>query len=130
MSWEITYQGNHLNSDDFTLDELEAVEKASGVPWSILNAYREVRVAKALLAVLLVRLGQSDAQMTDTLTKLTMRDIKNVFTWIPEDGEEKNNEVDDSDPLEQTNLRQISPNSSTGVSGITTGPRKKRANSA
>lgn len=129
MSWLIKIRGSEVSSDDFTLEELEAVEKASGTPWSVLNAYREIRVAKAMLAVVLVRLGVPDTLMVKELSALTLRDIKSAFVWVPdEDDGGGGGGDDDDDPLDPTPPPPpTSQKSSAGASSVTTGRPKKHA---
>ena len=122
--WTITWQGTEHSSDDFTLEELGATEKASGTPWSVSNPLREVTVARAWLAVVLVRGGMDDAEVAAQLDTLTLGRIKDAFAYVADDTDIPVGE-DTPAPLVLS-----SATSSSGVSDAGSGHRKKRAASA
>ena len=85
MPWKVSYDGTTFTSDDLTMVELEAVEVTSGKPWSAINPLIHVPSARALLAVLLLRQGVPDAEVSERIDVLTVGAIKKVFTWEKED---------------------------------------------
>lgn len=97
MTWRITFAGVDMTSDDFTIGELGEVEKVSGVPWSIANPLREVKVARAFLAVALLRSGVPDREVAAHLEKVTLRKLKHAFSYEPDEDQEGEEEPDPSD---------------------------------
>jgi hypothetical protein len=100
MPWIVTFDGVQLDADDMTVEELGEVERISGVPWSIANPLREVKVAKAYVAVALLRAGRDKSDVAGQLTALRQRDLKGVFDWRDDDqeGQGEQEELDPSDP--------------------------------
>jgi ribosomal protein S18 acetylase RimI-like enzyme len=94
--WLIHVNGETLESDDFLVSDLEAIEKATGIPWSIANPVKNISVAKAFLAVALKRQGRSDRDVATELGVLTLRSLKTTFDYKPDDIDA---EVVDPDPL-------------------------------
>lgn len=91
-SWLVNLQGYpEVSTNDLTLDELEVAERACGVPYTLMDPHVSVRIAKALLGVLLVRANVAkgmtqDAAETDALSragKLTIRALHGAFTYVP-----------------------------------------------
>lgn len=121
MAWTISFEGQEFSSDDLTIEELEAVEKVSGEPWSMLNPIRSVASAKALLSVALIRKGLTDEEVAEKLGSLTVKDFRSVFDWQTEEGE--------PGPLELAG-KSTSASSSSGPRGGSTGGRRKSAKSA
>jgi hypothetical protein len=114
VSWLIKFGGVELDSDDFTIEELGEVEKVSGVPWSLANPLREISVAKAFLAVVLLRTGTSERDLMKELEALTLGKIKRSFEWV-DDGSDQEGE-EEPDPSDQP-PSQTSPPSSPGEPG-------------
>jgi hypothetical protein len=101
--WVIRVGDVEVLSDDFLIEDLEAVEKTSGVPWSIANPLREIKVARAFLAVAMVRQGKSDREVEAELRTLTLRTLKNTFDYRADEDEDTTE--DDADPLPPSPLR-------------------------
>lgn len=118
MTWLITWDGKQYESDDFLLDDLDAIEKATGEPWSVSNPLRHAKTAKEFLRVVLRVAGEPD----DRIDGLTLRDIKAAFDYRPDAplGGGGDGDGDDEAPLDQS-----SGGSSRGAAAGTTGPRKK-----
>lgn len=120
MSWVIRIDGQEVCSDDFTLSELERVEKESDTPWSVANPLRSAAVARVFLKVALIKLGRDPVEV-DTWT---LRQLKTMFDYRAD--EPAAAEVGgEPDPLDRS-----SPSSSPGAHSGSGGHRKKRANSA
>lgn len=111
MSWLIRHQGMEFSSDDFLIEDLGAVEKATGESWAIANPLRNVAVAKAFLAAAMLRTGRPEAEVESALTLVKLRQLKKAFTYVDDDGEEEDEEVDPSAPTPSP----TSVNSSTGA---------------
>ena len=88
MPWLVKFQGEELNTEDLTLDELEAVQKATAsatgdiTPWILLNPVEDMAVAKAFLALSLVKSGLEDDVARSKVGALTLREIKGAFEFI------------------------------------------------
>lgn len=117
--WLIRVDGLEFNSDDLLIEDVGAIEKASGTSWYICNPLTEVPVARAFLAAAMLRSGRPADVVEKTLTTLKLRDLKGAFTFVAddEDGGEAE-EVDPSDP----NPSPTTPSSSDGARGDSTGP--------
>lgn len=85
MSWRVRVGDTWRNTDDLTLDEVEAVEAASGVPWGFMNPLRSVSTAKAIYAAFLVSDGDSDADARTKVGALTMKTAKHTFRYVEDD---------------------------------------------
>lgn len=90
-SWLLTLEGYpQVSTDDLTLDELEAAEKACGVPYTLMDPHVSVRIAKALLGVVLTRanlgagMSQADAEdkALQTVGKLPVRRLHGAFIYV------------------------------------------------
>lgn len=110
MTWIIKWDGHEMSSDDFLIGDLESIEKATGTPWSVCNVFKDVKVAKAFLAVAMLRQGESEAEVVAALDAVTLRTLKSAFEWRA-DEEEEHEEPDPSAP----NPSSTSPGSSTGA---------------
>lgn len=82
MPWLVKFEGEVLNTEDLTLDELEAIETATSVPWITFNPVTSVPVAKALLALCLVKSGLSDDVAREKVGQYRVRDLKDVFELV------------------------------------------------
>jgi hypothetical protein len=78
--WRITVPGEDfsLTTDDFTLDEIEAIEAQTDVPWIVLNPSR-FKVARAMLIATMLRSGMSDEDVTLKLKTWTVADLNGAF---------------------------------------------------
>lgn len=119
-SWLIRVDGIEFNSDDLLIEDVGAIEKASGTSWYICNPLVEVPVARAFLAAALLRTGRTPDVVEKVLTTMTLKQLRGAFTYVPGDdgdgGEEE--EVDPSDPSPSP----TTPSSSPGRPDPTTGP--------
>lgn len=55
MAFQITIEGEVFRTDDLTLDEAVAVEKATGTSWLYINPLRSAGDCRALMVVFLSR---------------------------------------------------------------------------
>lgn len=109
MSWLVRWDDVELNSDEFLIEDLESVEKSTGVPWSVCNPFREVKVARAFLAVALLRAGKTENEVADALGRVTLGTLKSAFDYKPDD------EMEGRAPLApRDHLVRTSPASSPG----------------
>jgi hypothetical protein len=54
--WECRLEGHPtVTTDQLTLDELDVAERACGIPYTLMDPHQNVRVAKALFGVMLLR---------------------------------------------------------------------------
>jgi hypothetical protein len=128
MGWVITWGGTRYPADDFTLDDLGRCEKESGTPWSLMNPLREARVAKAFLGVVLDRAGVPDGEPRDAyLDRLTLRQVRDIFTYDSDDEDPAGTEVREGSPLGRP--APSSSSSSPGESAGSGGSRRRHAGS-
>jgi hypothetical protein len=116
VTWITRWDGVEHSSDDLTLGDLDRLEQQTGVPWSALNPLREIKVAKAFLALVS---GQD-------VEAMTLGQIKAAFDWRPDlplPGADQDGDPDDAAPLEVPS----SPASSSGASGPSAGHRGRPA---
>lgn len=85
MAWFTRVGVTWRTSDDLTLDELEAIEKASGVGWAYINPLVSSDTARALLAAWLVRDGGTDEEVKATVAAMTAKTLKHTFRYIEDD---------------------------------------------
>lgn len=79
------------STDDLTLDELEIAERVSGVAWVAMNPLRSTKVAKGLLALLLIRQNLSSGMDRATAEDkglevaggVTFAQLSDAFTYRP-----------------------------------------------
>jgi hypothetical protein len=83
--WVFALDGQSFTSDDFTFAEVESIEAVTGSPWSTLNPLRSAAVARGFLATALIRSGMSDDDAKARIDALTVKDMKRMFTFTPED---------------------------------------------
>lgn len=125
MSWNVTLGGRTYSSLDLTLDEVEALERISGQPWTVINPFAGVKSAKAYLAVFAIRDGRDEAEIVKSLDSLTLRELADSFEW-----------VDDTKPppkakpgkrkgkaLDPPSADRSSPNGSTSGRSASNGPQ-------
>lgn len=89
-SWLVRLEGYpDTDTDDLTLDEVDLAEKVSGVPYTLMDPHLSVRVAKALLGVVLLRAnlaaGMAQEAAEDDAVKaagkLTTRKLHGAFVY-------------------------------------------------
>jgi hypothetical protein len=123
-SWLIKVDGIEFNSDDFLIEDVGAIEKASGDSWYICNPLVSVAVGRAFLAAALLRSGRTPDVVEKYLTTMRLGELRKAFTFQPDDepgGEAE--EVDPSDPPPSP----TTPNSSPSEPEPTTGPQASPA---
>lgn len=123
MTWIIRVPDHDpVESDDFTLDDLIKIEKGSGVPWAILNPFKDGAVAREFYRVALRMSGEDPKQADD----VTLRRMKSLFDWREDEPFPITQGGDgESDPL-PLKVQSSSPGARSGSSGS----RAKRAASA
>lgn len=128
MSWNVTLDGRTYSSLDLTLDEVEAMERLSGIAWPLLNPTRNVAAAKAFLAVFMLRDGDSDDTIMDKLGGRTLGELVGAIEWVDEPATpplpapRKGKRRKGDDGLDPTPGAASSPPGSTGEPGSTAGP--------
>ena len=126
-SWLIRVDGLEFASDDFLIEDVGSIEKASDVSWYIANPLTDVAVARAFLAAAMLRSGRSADVVEKVLTDLKLSALRRAFTFVPDDEDrETDEELDPSDP----SLSRTTGSSSPGGPDATTGPPASPANSA
>jgi len=85
VAWSVRVGETWQSTDDLTLDEIEAVEKASGVSWGFLNPLRSAAAAKALYAAFLVRDGVPDDEARTQVGALRLKTAKHTFRYVEDD---------------------------------------------
>lgn len=121
MTWVVSLpDGQKVESDDFTLADLIAIEKETGTPWSILNPYKDGSVAIAFYRTAL-RMTDGDPKVADSAT---LKDLKRMFEFVPDEPIPSNGEG------EEVPLDLKAASSSIGAQSGTAGHRRKRAASA
>lgn len=123
MAWIIEIGGGRVTSDDFTLEDLGDIEKATEQPWSLLNPLASIPVAREFLRVALRILGDGDPEAT--VQGLKAKELRSAFTFesdVPLEGDE------DADPLDRRSTSTRS--SSRGARGGISGDPAKRSKSA
>lgn len=55
MPYVISFEDNHWNTDDLTLNEAIAIEEATGESWVFINPFRTARHWKAIASAFLTR---------------------------------------------------------------------------
>lgn len=114
VTWIVKVGSEQISSDDFTLEDLIALEKETGTPWSGLNPLREAQVARAFLRIAIKRLGGKP----DDADNATLKQLKHTFAFEADEpwpgGEEAAEE--DSAPLDSRG-----PGSSPGAQDDSTG---------
>ena len=97
--WIIRVGDEKVESDDFLIEDLEAIEKAGGSPWSIANPLRDIKVARAFLAVAMLRQGKTDRETEAELKKMTLKTLKGTFEYRSDD--DVPGEDESEDPLDR-----------------------------
>ena len=81
-SWLIKVDGIQFSSDDFLIEDVGSIEKASGTSWYIANPLVEVPVARAFLAAAMLRSGRPSDVVEKTLKEVDPSD-PNPTTTTP-----------------------------------------------
>lgn len=68
-----------VESDDLTLDEVDAIEQLTGVPWAVMNPLAALKQAKAWLLVAARHAGATVDEAAAMLEQLNLRGIKSAF---------------------------------------------------
>jgi hypothetical protein len=110
-----------FSTDDMTLGELGEVEKASGVPWSLLNPWTNVAVAREFARIALSRQGLG----AEAVDALAARDLKKAFDFVEDEPMPAVDGEAGAAPLDLS-----SRSSSRGARGGSGGGREKPAKSA
>ena len=84
LVWEVRPPGTDvvMRTDDLTLDEVEAAEDQSGIPWLMLTP-TQAKGARALLSLGYVRAGWSTQRIADQFAALRSGNLDGVFTVVP-----------------------------------------------
>jgi hypothetical protein len=118
-SWLIRVDGLEFNSDDLLIEDVGAIEKASGESWYIANPLVSIAVGRAFLAAAMLRSGRTPDVVEKYLTSMKLGELRRAFTFVPDD--EPGGEVEEVDPSGPP-PRTTTPSSSPGGPGPTTGP--------
>lgn len=83
--WLVKVDGEVLlNTEDLTFDELGVIEETSGIGWMYLNPNNATGVARALLALALIKSGMADAAARDKVGQMTKREFRDAFELVVE----------------------------------------------
>jgi hypothetical protein len=126
MAWKVTLNGKSFNTDDMTLGELGDIEKATKTPWSLLNPWNNVEVAREFARVALTHQGLEGDELDSAVDSLTGKDIKAAFDF---EADEPLGQTEGAEQLELP-LDLSSRSSSRGARGGSGGGRAKPAKSA
>lgn len=121
MSWVITFGGETYSTLDLTLDEVEALERISGEPWSLLNPIAKIGCAKAFLAVFMLRRGDDDEAIAKQLGALTLGEIVGAFEYVDDAASAPSGDGEGKGP-DPTSAAVSLPPSSGGEPSVTAGP--------
>lgn len=86
------------STDDLTLTQLDVAERASAIPWPLMDPRRSSRVAMALFAVLLIRSGEAEDKALQLAAEMPASKLHGAFTYVPPE-----------DPLPATGEANASP---------------------
>lgn len=87
MTWTMRLPGGRgaVESDDFTLDDLDRIERATGQPWSTLNPWRDAKTAREFIRTAYRHSGLTDAQADDATKRIALRHVKSLFEHRPDE---------------------------------------------
>jgi hypothetical protein len=71
------------STDDLTLAQLDVAERASGIPWPVMDPRRSIRVAMGLFTVLLIRDGEAEDKALQLVQELPASKLTGAFTFVP-----------------------------------------------
>jgi hypothetical protein len=115
-AWLVRLEGfPEVSTGDLTLDEVALAEQVSGSPYTLMNPHASVKVAKALLVLMLkrarMREGHSEADAEAEALRVAgeapLRTLHGAFVFVPGDGSPA---TDDDEPLPPSSA----PTSATG----------------
>lgn len=76
MAWSLTIDGRVFREGDLTIDEAEAMEKATGLTWRQLNPLRSASAAKGIVQVIYQRhFGMSEDQARKTIGEKSVDEV-------------------------------------------------------
>lgn len=126
MTWIIRLpDGRQVESDDFTLDDLDRTEKATGVPWATFNPWRDAKVCREFLRTAYLHLGMPQEDADAAVAATTLRDAKRMFDYRPDDTDGDSPGGGGAAPLDRRR-----PSSSRGARTGTGGPPPSPGRSA
>jgi hypothetical protein len=91
-AWQITVEGfPTITTSELTIDEAALCEEVSGIPWTLMNPHASVKVAKALLVVLLKRsrvnagatVEAAEHEAIRVAGGMTIDTLHGAFTFLP-----------------------------------------------
>lgn len=94
MAFELTLDGQVFRSDDLTIDEAVAIEKATGTSWLYLNPLRSGEVFRAMAVTFLLR----DRPKADAEAYVGKLGIKAAIAAVDEVAEDLPDEYEDGLP--------------------------------
>ena len=75
-SWLIRVDGLEFNSDDLLIEDVGAIEKASGESWYIANPLVSIAVGRAFLAAAMLRSGRTPDVVEKYLTTMRLGELR------------------------------------------------------
>lgn len=95
--WSVAVEGfEPFDTRELTLLEVEYVEKATGVPWVLMNPHASMRVAIGLVAVAARRQGMADDAAVTYAEQLKVERLHRAFVFHP--GEAPDEPEGEGDP--------------------------------
>lgn len=86
MPWQVLLPDESwASTDDLTVAELEAVEKAADTPWSILNPLRSIPAYRALVGAFCIRKGMPDEETKKWFEARTQSQMLEGVKWVDTD---------------------------------------------
>ncbi len=86
QAWIVSVEGYpEVSTNAMTLSEVEVVEQVCGVPYTLLNPHSSIRVAKALLVVLVMRAGASEDAALQLAGNLPVEVLHGAFRYVEGD---------------------------------------------
>lgn len=84
MPYRVTVEGTSYSTDDLTLDEAVAIEKATGISWLYLNPVRSAEHCKAIMVAFLSR-DRTPAEAEAVVGKLSLAAATAAVTDVEDD---------------------------------------------
>jgi hypothetical protein len=84
VPYRVTVDGESFLTDDLTIDEAIAVEKATGTSWVYINPLRSADDCKAIMVAFLSR-SRPKAEAEAAAGALTIRDVLKAVEQVPDD---------------------------------------------
>lgn len=86
QGWTIAVDGQVFREYDLTIDDIEAMEEATGLTWRTLNPLRSAAVAKQMAVTLLVRRGSDEVTAKKLIGEMRGGDfIDSIGTYDPDE---------------------------------------------